>query len=180
MLCRRKILAGIISLPFSAALAATSRDLAWAQGNSGGGNGGGNSGGNGGGNSGGGNGGGNSGGGNGGGNNGGGNGGGNSNNGNSGPADGGRGSKGNGNKGGGKGGRGSGRGGGATGGRSPADGGGKASVVTRGSTIEARHPNGMTERVRNGRYIMTDAKGRTIINRPARRSDRTRLQSLSD
>ncbi|MBB3234491.1 hypothetical protein [Phyllobacterium endophyticum] len=45
--------------------------------------------------------------------------------------------------------------------------------------IEVRHVNGMSERIKDGRYLMRDAKGRTIINRTATRSDETRLQSLT-
>jgi hypothetical protein len=45
--------------------------------------------------------------------------------------------------------------------------------------IEVRPLNGMSERIKDGRYLMKDAKGRTIINRTATRSDETRLQSLT-
>jgi hypothetical protein len=48
-----------------------------------------------------------------------------------------------------------------------------------GSAMEVRHTNGMSERIADGRYMMKDAKGRTIINRTATSSDRSRLQSFA-
>jgi hypothetical protein len=45
--------------------------------------------------------------------------------------------------------------------------------------MEVQHTNGMSERITDGRYIMKDAKGRTIINRRATAPDATRLQSLT-
>jgi hypothetical protein len=50
----------------------------------------------------------------------------------------------------------------------------------RGSSIELLYPNGMSERLRNGRYEMRDAQGRIIINRRATGSDYVRLRSMSD
>ena len=44
---------------------------------------------------------------------------------------------------------------------------------------EVQHANGMTETIVDGRYVMKDAKGRTIINRKATPSDQTRLQSFA-
>ena len=52
------------------------------------------------------------------------------------------------------------------------------SVTIDGSAMEVRHWNGMTERVKDGRYVMKDAKGRTIINRTATTSDQSRLRSF--
>ena len=46
-------------------------------------------------------------------------------------------------------------------------------------TNEVHHPNGMTEEVTGGRYVMKDAKGRTIINREATRPDLLRLRSFA-
>ncbi|WP_309083725.1 hypothetical protein [Chelativorans sp.] len=56
----------------------------------------------------------------------------------------------------------------------------EGTVVIHGSTIELRHRNGMRERVGRGRYVMTDAQGRTIINRRATRSDLARLRRIAD
>jgi hypothetical protein len=47
------------------------------------------------------------------------------------------------------------------------------------SPVEVRHRNGMSERIKDGRYLMKDAKGRTIIERTATVSDQTRLNSLT-
>ncbi|AHK47591.1 hypothetical protein OV14_b1461 (plasmid) [Ensifer adhaerens OV14] len=41
-----------------------------------------------------------------------------------------------------------------------------------------RHADGMSEEINNGRYIMKDARGRTIINRKATLADLKRIQSL--
>jgi hypothetical protein len=51
------------------------------------------------------------------------------------------------------------------------------SIETDGS--EVRHANGMSEKIIDGRYIMKDAKGRTIINRTATSSDQSRLRSFA-
>jgi hypothetical protein len=87
------------------------------------------------------------------------------------------------------GGKGGGTGGGNTGdggGNSGSKGGGNAggtsgskrggNVAIDGSTMEVRHSNGMSERIKDGRYIMKDAKGRIIVNRTATTSDQSRLR----
>jgi hypothetical protein len=43
------------------------------------------------------------------------------------------------------------------------------------ANVVVRHPDGITEKIQNGRYEMQDASGRTIINRGATRADRSRL-----
>ncbi|UXN66287.1 hypothetical protein N8E89_24255 (plasmid) [Phyllobacterium sp. A18/5-2] len=48
--------------------------------------------------------------------------------------------------------------------------------TTDGFAIEVRHANGMSESITHGRYVMKDAKGRTIINRTATPLDLSRLQ----
>ena len=52
------------------------------------------------------------------------------------------------------------------------------SVAIDGATMEVRHWNGMSERIKDGRYVMKDAKGRTIINRTATTADQSRLRSF--
>jgi hypothetical protein len=47
-----------------------------------------------------------------------------------------------------------------------------------GGTIEVVHGNGMRERIRAGRYLMRDSKGRTIIERAATKADLRRLRDL--
>lgn len=47
-----------------------------------------------------------------------------------------------------------------------------------GNKITVIHSNGMTEQVQNGRFEMTDAQGRTIIDRQATQEDLTRLLNL--
>ncbi|AZO15584.1 hypothetical protein EJ069_13165 [Mesorhizobium sp. M2A.F.Ca.ET.043.05.1.1] len=47
-----------------------------------------------------------------------------------------------------------------------------------GNKITVVHRNGMKEEVRNGRFEMTDAQGRTIIERQATEEDLNRLLSL--
>ena len=42
---------------------------------------------------------------------------------------------------------------------------------------QRNHANGMTEAISNGRYVMRDARGRTIINREATVLDYLRLRS---
>lgn len=42
-----------------------------------------------------------------------------------------------------------------------------------------RHKGGITEQVRKGRYIMKDARGRTIINRRATSADKQRMETLA-
>lgn len=68
---------------------------------------------------------------------------------------------------------------GGSGGRSVGRSRNGASARTDGTSIEVRHHNGMREVLTNGHYIMTDAQGRTIINRAATPSDRARLQGMA-
>lgn len=51
-------------------------------------------------------------------------------------------------------------------------------VTTKGSptALSVRHNDGISEVVRNGRYIMKDSKGRTIVNRRATLGDEIRLR----
>ncbi|KQS85453.1 hypothetical protein ASG68_29370 [Rhizobium sp. Leaf453] len=51
-------------------------------------------------------------------------------------------------------------------------------VTSKGSSasLSVRHDDGMSEVVRNGRYIMKDSKGRTIVNRRATLGDEIRLR----
>jgi hypothetical protein len=44
--------------------------------------------------------------------------------------------------------------------------------------IGVRHKRGITEAVVNGRYIMQDERGRTIVNRQATKLDRRRIEAL--
>lgn len=46
-------------------------------------------------------------------------------------------------------------------------------------SITVEHSNGAVERVFRGRYEMRDTRSRTIVNRPARPADISRLKSLS-
>ncbi|WP_245426287.1 hypothetical protein [Phyllobacterium bourgognense] len=55
----------------------------------------------------------------------------------------------------------------------------RESVQTGAPAMEVRHANGMSEKIVGGRYVMKDAKGRTIINRTATSSDQSRLQSFA-
>lgn len=57
---------------------------------------------------------------------------------------------------------------------------GKATVVTTESTIDVRYRNGISEHIGAGRYVMKDAQGRTIINRPATGSDLARLRDMAN
>lgn len=50
-----------------------------------------------------------------------------------------------------------------------------ARIVIRGNDISVAYVDGWIESVQNGRYIMTDPRNRTVIDRAARRTDRTRL-----
>ena len=68
------------------------------------------------------------------------------------------------------------KGGGNAGGTSGNKRGGN--VAIDGSAMEVRHSNGMSERIKDGRYVMKDAKGRTIINRTATTADQSRLRSF--
>lgn len=45
-------------------------------------------------------------------------------------------------------------------------------------TIQVVHPDGICETVKGGRFRMKDAQGRTIIDRPVKASDITRLRAL--
>ncbi|KSV86332.1 hypothetical protein N181_21645 [Sinorhizobium fredii USDA 205] len=57
----------------------------------------------------------------------------------------------------------------------------KATTVgTFGSILKIRHVEGISEEIRNGRYIMKDGRGRTIVNRRATSADQKRLLSLID
>jgi hypothetical protein len=53
-------------------------------------------------------------------------------------------------------------------------------ATSKGSAVglSVRHGDGISEVVRNGRYIMRDSKGRTIVNRRATLADEIRLQYL--
>lgn len=44
--------------------------------------------------------------------------------------------------------------------------------------LGVRHAKGITEAIVNGRYVMKDAQGRTIANRPATLADRLRILGL--
>ncbi|WP_173514408.1 hypothetical protein [Sinorhizobium psoraleae] len=58
---------------------------------------------------------------------------------------------------------------------------GKSTTVQdSGSALRVRHTDGISEEVRNGRYIMKDSRGRTIVNRRATSADEKRLQALVD
>jgi hypothetical protein len=45
-------------------------------------------------------------------------------------------------------------------------------------SIDVQHLDGLSERIQNGRYVMKDSKGRTIINRLASKADESRLRSF--
>lgn len=50
-----------------------------------------------------------------------------------------------------------------------------------GDTVSVRHSNGIAEEVNGrGRYVMRDAKGRTIVNRAATGADVDRLNSFAE
>jgi hypothetical protein len=107
-----------------------------------------------------------------------GNGGGNGNGGDNGPGGGTGGGNGTGNGNGNGGGNGAGYGnanGGGNGNGRGVEKGGATSRGLRGADLVVRHPDGITEKIENGRYEMLDASGRTIINRGATRADRSRL-----
>ncbi len=53
-----------------------------------------------------------------------------------------------------------------------------AKVGKDGTALGVRHDDGMSEEIRDGQYIMKDARGRTIVNRRATTADEKRLQSL--
>jgi hypothetical protein len=52
-------------------------------------------------------------------------------------------------------------------------------VSIEGPNILVKHPNGMREKVQNGRYEMLDSKGRRIVNRTATNADRARLRRMT-
>lgn len=52
--------------------------------------------------------------------------------------------------------------------------------VTGSSSFAVQHRTGIREMIQQGRYIMLDKRGRTIINRRATNADRLRLRSLLD
>ncbi|KAA3441832.1 hypothetical protein C7I87_33720 [Mesorhizobium sp. SARCC-RB16n] len=51
-------------------------------------------------------------------------------------------------------------------------------VDVDGSQISVQHPDGLTEKIENGRFRMKDALGRTIIDRRATQADVNRLKAL--
>lgn len=105
------------------------------------------------------------------------NGNGNGSNGNGGGNGGGNGNSG-GSTGNGKGNNGNGKGnGGPVDSADPVDTGMKSVQATRSAdgTIRVRHRSGITETIVSNRYVMKDAKGRTISNRLATQADVTRL-----
>ena len=51
-------------------------------------------------------------------------------------------------------------------------------VEFTGKAIQVTHPNGMKERIENGRFRMEDKYGRTIVDRKATMADVSRLKSL--
>ncbi|WP_341486508.1 hypothetical protein [Pararhizobium sp. A13] len=53
-----------------------------------------------------------------------------------------------------------------------------ATVEGDTSALGVHHDDGMSEQIKGGRYIMKDARGRTIVNRRATSADEKRLQSL--
>lgn len=53
-----------------------------------------------------------------------------------------------------------------------------ASHIGADGSIEVQHADGLSERIQNGRYVMKDSKGRTIINRLASKADESRLRSF--
>lgn len=80
-------------------------------------------------------------------------------------------------------GRGGGSGGGSSKGRDSSTSGSSArgtGTGNNGSTLRVRHAKGISEEIRNGRYIMKDARGRIIVNRSATEDDQKRLLSLID
>jgi hypothetical protein len=52
-------------------------------------------------------------------------------------------------------------------------------IDVRERSIEVRYPDGMTERVGDGRYEMRDMRGRTIIDRTATPEDLQRLRGFA-
>lgn len=92
---------------------------------------------------------------------------------------GGGGGNGNGGNGGGNGGgSGGGNAGGNSGGNSKSNSSSRGNAKATGQDVGIRHEGGITEEIANGRYIMKDARGRTIINRRATANDRKRIDSF--
>jgi hypothetical protein len=56
--------------------------------------------------------------------------------------------------------------------------GSAASHIGADGSIDVQHPDGLSERIQNGCYVMKDSKGRTIINRLASKADESRLRSF--
>ncbi len=50
-----------------------------------------------------------------------------------------------------------------------------ARIVIRGDDVTVTYTDGWRESIRGGRYIMTDPRRRTVIDRPARGADLSRL-----
>ncbi|WP_425989109.1 hypothetical protein [Ensifer sp. R-19] len=55
---------------------------------------------------------------------------------------------------------------------------GRGNAKANGQDVGVRHQGGITEEIVNGRYIMKDGRGRTIINRRATANDRKRIDSF--
>jgi hypothetical protein len=53
-------------------------------------------------------------------------------------------------------------------------------VEEGGSVLRVRHVDGISEEIDDGRYIMKDSRGRTIVDRRATTADKRRLQSFID
>lgn len=51
-------------------------------------------------------------------------------------------------------------------------------VSIHGSIIQVVHPDGLREKIENGRFVMKDALGRTIVERAATAADLARLKRL--
>ena len=51
-------------------------------------------------------------------------------------------------------------------------------VSIHGSTNQVVHPDGLREKIENGRFVMKDALGRTIVERAATAADLARLKRL--
>ncbi|QND44778.1 hypothetical protein HB780_07245 (plasmid) [Rhizobium lusitanum] len=53
-----------------------------------------------------------------------------------------------------------------------------AATSSDDASMKVEHTDGMSEAIQNGRYVMKDSKGRTIINRSATTDDQKRLKSF--
>jgi hypothetical protein len=51
-------------------------------------------------------------------------------------------------------------------------------VSIRGNTVQVVHLDGLKEKIENGRFVMKDALGRTIVERAATAADLARLKGL--